>query len=567
MNTVSNQQHLSFFQRASRWVPIVALISLSILLWLPFGLQVGYFADEWTTLAGVQAGAFLTSTVRPFELVPWFIAYHLAPNSYMGLNLLILLLIIGKGVMSYLLLCDLGFNQLYAFGSSVLLILYPADTGVFYLGTVSIHASIFTYLLALWLLVRFWKSGRRWLWILIALISGLCTGFYEGIYPLIFLAPLVLVYLQRGITRRVFLTSLLWLAVPILFGLRLTSILFLNSSSANTYQSSLFASDHSIGTILASLWRANRYSLLDSWISAAMQTFAYNGWSGFRNVIKTTLLNPYLVYALMAAGIVIVVSLILMRFPQNGSASKKHSVLLLVVSPIILTFGFLLYSVTNLRDINLRTFLHASMGAALFISTALWLLGGILRRQSLIYSIGLTILALVATSSLLIQHHGYDSLGKSQIPFMQSLVQAAPHITPKVAVVVMDETPNHDLDSRFNHISSYLQAAIQMIYGDNTLSAAICYPDAVGTWGVFEEKCVFNTDTMQLVYKGVPAWTREYNQIVIFRYATDKTLHLETDITPYLPSDEASRLYAPDKLIAADSPRPIRAQTMLNMAP
>src|SRR5262249_20618265 len=148
------------------------------------------------------------------------------------------------------------------------------------------------------------------------------------IYPLILLAPVVLIYLQGGISRRVVITGLLWFIVPFLMGLRVVSILFLNNSS-NSYQSFLFADDHSLGAILASIWRANRYSLADSWVSAAAQTFAYQGWSGFRNIFNSMLQNPYVLFALAAAGVVIVTSIVLLRLPQKSSVSRKR--LLLIV--------------------------------------------------------------------------------------------------------------------------------------------------------------------------------------------------------------------------------------------
>ncbi|MBI1279666.1 MAG: hypothetical protein GC179_16175 [Anaerolineaceae bacterium] len=566
MDTTVQQLRSTRLQRALAWLPIAALVMLALLLWLPFGLHIGFYADDWTTMRDIQAGNFITESVRPFEVVSWYVAYHLNPtNLFVGLNLLVMLLIMGKGIVSYWLLSDLQFNKLYAFGTAALLVVYPADAGVFYLGALSIHSSILTYLLAVWLLVRFWKSGHRWLWILIIPISVLCAGIYEGIYPLILLAPLVLVYLQGGISRRVVITSLMWFVVPILMGLRVISILFLNNST-NTYQSFLFADDHSLGAILGSIWRANRYSLADSWISAALQTFAYQGWSGFRNLFNSMSQNPYTLFALAAAGVVIATSLVLIRLPQKTSLSRRRLILILLISPVLLSFGFLLYSLTNLRDLNLRTLLHASLGAALFVSTLLWLVAGILRKQAIIYAIGLTALVMMAINSQLIQHQNKVITGQSQVPFMQTLVRAMPQVESDSLVVIVDETPERELENLF-HISYYFDAPVKIIYSDPNLEAVICYFGDTKAWGPFEETCRFQADQFQWLLNGQPTWTSSYNRLVVFRYEADKTLHLETDIAQYIDSDEAKRLYAPDKLINMNGALPVRAQTMLKMSP
>lgn len=562
----AQQPQSPLFQRISFWLPILALISLVFLLWLPFGWQIGFYTDEWTTMNDIQAGAFITGSVRPFEVVSWYIAYHLTPeNLYIGINVLVMLLMMGKGIVSYLLLSDLRFNKLHAFGTAALLVLYPADKGVFYLGALTIHSSILSYLLAVWLLVRFWHSGRWWLWIAISFVTGICIGLYEGIFPLIFFAPLILVYLEGRISRRVIVTSLLWMIVPCLFGLRAASILFFNSST-NSYQSSLFASDHSIGTILASIGRANQFSLIDAWISATNQMFTYGTWSELRGLLNLIVTRAYFFDILAAIAIVGITSLILIRFSQREAVSKRHLIIILLASPVILSLGFLLYSLTNLRNVNVRTLLHASLGAALFISSLLWLVGNLLRKPCLVYTIGLLFLVGLALYSLLVQHEGQVITGQFQLPFMQTLVRKVPKIMPNSMVVIVDETSERDLEHLFN-ISQYFDAPVKIIYSDPSLSGVICYRKGNQSWGPYEETCRFQADQFQWLLKDQPTWTSTYDHLVIFRYLVDKTLQLETDISLYTNSEQARQLYAPERLIRTDAPLPIRAETMLNMSP
>lgn len=566
MNIPLKPTQSTALQRLISSLPFITLALLAVLLWLPFGLQVGYYADEWTVMADIQSGAFLTGSVRPFELLTWFMAYHLTPDSFLGLNLLMLVMIAAKAIAAYLLLTELSLNRLYAFGAAALLLLYPVDGGVFYMGSISIHTSAFLVLISLWMLARFWRSGRWWWWLPISLTSALCLGMYEGVFPLFLLAPLMLVYLQGRISRRLVVVSVVWFILPLLFGLRI--IATLNTPVAtSSYQAMLFADDNSFGTITGSLWRANRFTVVDGWVNAALQTAAPTGWSGLRNLPKNILANPYLGWVLLGMMLIAVTAVILTRQMQATIPSTKRLLLFLGVSPLIITLGFLLYSLTNLRDLNLRTLLYASVGGALLMTTVLWLVGRLARRPALIFITGLLILCGVGLSSLLFQHQHYAIVGRMQIPFMQTLVSTAPQIKPDTTLVIIDETPERLLSSTFNQLSLYLEGVSRVIYADSSLTAVICYPDNAQPWGQFNEQCRFDDSGLSLLFDDVPYWSRGYDQLAIFRYTGVGSLQLQPDIRPYTTAPQAASLYQPTAHIAIGEPLPIRAQTMLGMSP
>ncbi|MCA0455477.1 MAG: hypothetical protein LCI00_16000 [Chloroflexi bacterium] len=561
MNIPTTTSSSLAWQRLASILPFTALALLAVLLWLPFGLQVGYYADEWTVMADIQKGAFLTGSVRPFELLTWFTAYHLAPDSFAGLNGLMLVMIAAKAISAYLLLTELKLPSLFAFGAAALLLLYPADSGVFYMGSISIHTSGFLLLLALWLLARFWRTGRRGLWLPIFIASALCLGMYEGVFPLFVLAPFMLLYLEGKFSRRLVAVSLIWFILPLVFGLRI--IATLNAPiAASSYQSMLLAEDKSVGAIVGSLWRANRVILADGWVSAVLQTVAPTGWSGLRNVPKNTLANPYIAWVLVGALVVAVTVFVLSRREQI-SPSSKRLLLLLVASPVIITLGFLLYALTNLRGINLRTLLYASTGGALLFASVLWLVGKVLRRPALVFVVGVVLLGAVGLSSLLFQHQHYATLGRMQTPVLQTLVQAAPGVETDTTLVVIDETPERLLSSTFNDLSLYLEGAARVIYADSSLSATICYP-AGAAWGQFNEQCRFDVGGISLLFDGVAYWSRGYEQLAVFRYTADGDLQLVTDLSAY--TDQAAA-YQPLVRVRADAPLPTRAVTMLGLVP
>ena len=566
MNIPVKQPQSPTLERLHSILPLITLVLLAVLLWLPFGLQVGYYADEWTVMADIQVGAFLTGSVRPFELLTWFTAYHLTPDSFAGLNLLMLVMIAAKAISAYLLLTELSLNRLFAFGTAALLLLYPADSGVFYMGSISIHTSGFLFLLALWLLARFWRTGQRWLWLAISIASALCLGMYEGVYPLFVLAPLMLLYLNSRVLRRLIIVSAIWFILPLLFGLRI--IATLNTPvAASSYQAMLFADDTSLGTITGSLWRANRVVLADGWVSAVLQTVAPAGWSGVRNIPKNILANAYIGYTFIGVLLVGFTAVVLTHRNQLSTLSIKRLVLLLVASPLIITLGFLLYSLTNLRDLNLRTLLYASIGGALLMASALWLVGKLLHRLVLVFIIGLLVLCGVGLSSLHFQHEHYATLGRMQIPFMQTLVRAVPLIQPNTTLVVMDETPQRLLASTFNQLSLYLEGVARVIYADSSLSATICYPDDAQGWGQFNEACRFDDSGLSLLFDGVPYWSRGYDQLVVLRYTEAGSIELQTSLALYTAASSAANAYQPSAHISTDAPLPVRAYTMLGLSP
>jgi len=223
-------------------------------------------------------------------------------------------------------LCDLDFDHLFAFGTAVLVLLYPADTGVFYLGGLTIHETIFTFLLAIWLVIRFWKSGQRWLWLPLWMSAALCLGSYEAVFPLFLTVPAILVYTQRRITRRAIVVSLAWFVMPLIFGLRIVFTV-LTKTSVLSYQQSIMANDRSLGALVGSVWRAIHFSLVDSWVKAFSQTIAPSGWNGLRNSLKNILNNPFLVYALIAV-LVLIITVIVIR-----------NTLPLLISPQVAIYG------------------------------------------------------------------------------------------------------------------------------------------------------------------------------------------------------------------------------------
>src|SRR5205807_1079410 len=93
-------------------------------------------------------------------------------------------------------------KPVFAFLTSILFIFYPADSELFAMRHLGAHFSLCCYLLALNLLVIYWKRPRPLILCLtlLALACSLLT--YEAGYPLVAFSPLIPLWLEGRVTKR-----------------------------------------------------------------------------------------------------------------------------------------------------------------------------------------------------------------------------------------------------------------------------------------------------------------------------------------------------------------------------
>lgn len=227
-----------WFLRLPDWlIVIVLLLVLVIGLWTPFGLNVIGIQEEWRNLAHVESGQIITAELRtrPTLLLPVYVAYFLTPDSFVGYNLVQMALFVGKGFVSYLILKRLHPGKAaWAMLTAVLFMIFPADEGLMTLRATPIHMALFCLLLAVYFLLMFWDTRKlpalfgMWISLAISLLT------YELAYPLVAAVPLVLVWKERRISKRVIYYSLLWYAVPVITLLyTLYNFLFLPESMSS----------------------------------------------------------------------------------------------------------------------------------------------------------------------------------------------------------------------------------------------------------------------------------------------------------------------------------------------
>lgn len=504
------------------WIVPLTLALLVILLWLPFGWEVGFTLDDWILFHQVDQGNAMSaaSATRLFAPIPFMLAYSLNPGHFSAINLFLALLLFVKGILCYAVLRRLNGAAPLAFAIAVLTILLPADRGVFYMGALTIQFALVSYLLAIYLLLAYWHRKRlsALLGMWIALLGS--VGIYELVYPLIVVTPLILLWFHHRIDRRFIRVALLWYVIPLVNAIWYVFIV-LNFPRAFAYQDSL-SSHPSIPEMLTSLLNIYRRHFIDSW------------WTG-----GSSLNSAYVLLSVTTGALVFAVALVLAR-RDRFKAVPRLSIILIIAGLVIVGLGTALYLPTSLRDETLRTYYFSSVGAAVTLAALLW---RITPRQ-LVFAALVGGLAGVAVLRLLDQHQRFYDTSERQQAALTELVRVLPAPAPSSGIVVVDETPDAAF-SNLIYFPPYLEYMLPTLYNDYSLEAELCLP---GDFGYGEQdRCRFTDDGMQIESWRTFTFVRSYGQLIFVRY--DGTFSLVDDLTPYagspIPQYQPERRYLP----------------------
>jgi hypothetical protein len=579
--------HRLFDLLSTRLQWLVALLSFTavvITMWLPCGINIADFSDTWAFFSEIERGMpwVLTQDSRPFHVLSYQIAHLLTPDSFVGANLLIMALMVGKAFAFYLILKTLSPEfSLIAFFGGVLFVIFPSDTGLFWVSAMNIHMPVFFYLVSVILFLHYWKRPR--LLLLIPLLITQTLSFtYEANYPLIFLTPLLLLLLGGGFTRRTFLFSLLWYVIPVTMAARL--LMLYSQGAGFGYQQSLLGGgigkSDSISGMIRSMVRIYQRHVMYAWTDAAL-------------AFRTDLRLNYLVLS----GIAAVILFIGAAFQTTlGIVSWKRSGILLGMGLSIIGLGFLAYLPTEYRDIDYRTYFVSSAGGALVAVTIVYVISQATRRAkqilfilcicalfalmgrlavlvAVILGTGLLILprrsflmlalaglAFIALYWQLQRHERYAAIADRQQWILAAMAQQAPELASNTLIVLVDETDELDGLEAFEWRRDALVASLRVLYQQPGLDAAFCAPTEE-VWGFFHEHCQFRPDGFWA------AWDRgesvhPYNQIVVYRYDSEMGAELLLELPrSYFISPTENVDYTPQNLIVG-SDLPARLYTM-----
>jgi len=554
-------------------VAFTALAALILTLWLPFGWKVTGLYEEWFLVSLADAGNPLrilydppyNESYRPLLLAPHVFAYLLTPNSFLGLNIIMSLCLLGKGAAMYSLVRRLlPDNPALAFVSAALLLVYPADRAVLTLRNTSIHAGIFLLLVALNLLIVAWQRSRWTTLLAMLLAEGIALGTYDGGILLSLCCPVLLVWLRPGIDKRLVAVAALWWAVSIAFLFHL--ILTLRDPAS--YAAEVLAG--------SGLGNGHFTEILRSWAYSVTRAYVRNFGTGWYQALRgLDWQDPYL--RLSAGLTVFVIVPTIWLHARRGEETRpdvdtKRYLVLASLGAVAVLPGFATYLPTVWRNSSWRVFLYSSIGAALAVGVACFLFARLFGQWQRMVFVGLTSSLIgIATVQALAQHQGYFEYSQRQQQILANIISQAPQFEPGTTVLLVDRTPTAAFKawSMCTVVTNCLEWALRYIYGDYTLRAMYCAP-GYRPRNQFSEECRFEARgvTVSYVHRGSRKemhLSSPYALLVVFENSV-RGLSVLKDISGY-HSEAGVNGYDPGRRIDASSPIPARAHTVFTRWP
>lgn len=563
-------------------ITLGSLIAIVILLWIPTGWHVSDVSDNWAFFNYFEQGTDPVGlgSLRPFSYVADWLQYALTPNSWLGSNVLLALLLVLKGLAVFALVRELIPRQpVIAYAVSVLYTVYFADLGVFLLVAVNIHAATLFAVLAAWLLLRQWRAPHITNIVFMVVCQILALS-YEGVYGIVFLSPLLLVLPARGVNRRVLKLGALYLIAPVII---LARYAFLMAQTTTAYQSgqvNVALQGDVPRAFVNSLWRIYRRVLGLVWYDYRDTAAAY---------------PSYWILAGVAGLITAAGCAAITRNYDRTYPGWRSAVVFILAGLIIIGVGFAPFLISEFRDVDYRVYFGSMIGSSLIMVAGLFCLTHSRRRVRL-GVLALCILSIVVVDSRLViglaisfgvalvllnarwmfilslaalvtmntyftlaQHVLYAEAPLIQHWMFSDIIEQAPQPADGTMIVVLDETDGTNSLRRFDNRVDIFHNALQFLFENPTVQGSFCVPGAA-PYGLFREACAFEDDgyhyTLTQNVQVIP-----YERLLVFTYDDLEGLRLLES----LPA--AGDRYQPLSIAGRGSPFPDRAASLLSDFP
>lgn len=527
-------------ERAGRtsWVVGAWLALTVVALWIPEGFVDGIY-EEWLFLdqylAGMSALEVGGHFLRPLVLVPFYWGFYLTPGSFVGLNVVLMIVIWARGMFLFLVLRELGARPSLAGGIALLFLLYPADDGQMSTRTVGIQASAALLLLSTALLLRLGRRFRPGLAVATAAILAVTVLGYEAPYAPAMFCPLLLLWTVHP--RRAWPAAATWYAVLIPLAVRYVVGLF---GRPGSYQGSLLAIEASGRSLLETagfLAEVYRRVLLTSWVDASFD-LAHARWSDL-------ILGAVVA---VSAGAVL---LLLHRWspvPGPGDDERRFVVVLGAIGLIAVGVGFAMYLPSNAREATWRTLFLPSIGGAIVVGVLVWAAA---RARARSFVPAIAVLALVACVHLVDQHRSYAAIARNQDQILRGIGKAAPALDPRTRLLLVLDRTDTLLSHEFFPSSRYLRAALAHRYDVEDLNAHVCYPFSERRG----ETCVFGADGVTVEHQDVGwrrgrlGWEVPYDAVVAVEVDRREQVRLLEALPPWYTLQEGDLDYRGPSLV------------------
>lgn len=554
---------MSTAKATQRSTVLVDLLSLTYflvvfgLIWVPFGLKKTIpLYEEWYFIYVMDVAplAAAGSATRPIFLWPYFVAHLLTPDSFIGMNLLLIAIFVLKAVVTYRLVRHLvPENSFLALMTATLGVIYPADSGLLSFRAISFHTALLLTIMAVYFFVVGWnknKDEQKHYWRTIWVLQIIILGTYEALYPLIFVAPILLVWLEKKFTPQVRHAAQKWLVIPILyFVFTIGTIIFgvggyINKQFASTEDKDRETLIKDYSASVEHMYRSH----LDGW-SAALKEWDWN--------------STYTWLALLTGLITFIISWVHLRRRREKAETllqRGPLIGLILAGLCIMLLGFVTFIPSPFNQSTFRVFYATSLGAALIVSAIISLLARIKYigkfSAALLASVSIT----MAISHSLNQHKIFADYSEDVGLLYATIIEQAPQFDANATLFVIDEHYRYQDEWHLASHSTAFQGGLRYLYGTTKIRAKICVINDPrhGKICEFREQGIYYLDDR--LYHGVVP----YNRAIIFRTTWNGSVELLNEVPPEYVDGRHIEDYDPHALID-NSPIPERTLTALSV--
>jgi len=530
-------------------VAAAMLLLIVVTIWVPFGTGGNPQGDGWILKDRVANGErfFASNPTRVLIYMPWSLAHFFTPDSFVGVNLLLIAILWGKGMLLFSIVrwlpgCHDGFAALTA----ALSIVYPAGTRLITLDeSVDRHWAVFFLLLSVLLLLEFWRTRRPGYLLGMGSAQFISLWTNEAILLLALATPLMLLWVAHGRSREFWRASALWLVVPALNAIHNGVhhvMVVLNPGGTAGYSRGVkvLAIEDGWRPMVESILIAYRRHLADGW------------WRCFRQLD-----GEWSLIALAAITVVLVTIVGVLLWPKNGSLDHRLLRFLIIAGMLVIGLGFAPFVPTSLRFTDGRSFIISSLGAVLVVSALAGFMCNGIRWKHKVFQGVIGILIGAGMIGMLAQHALYVRGSLAQDAILESIIEQAPGVLPGTffAVGFREKPKELRRAAGFHRRGSVLHHALSFLYDDPSLQAGLLVSKAGAVRG----------DDYRLTPEGIsghmspgrPFPTIPYERALVFRVRRD----LKVKLLRWLPRqyrDPAARTYLPLWIINTDVPPPRR---------
>lgn len=513
------------------------------LLYLPFGIDTIGQWEEWFSRSffeGLYRRRLYTEMAHRFSfLVPQGMGFLVDAESFAGYNIIFALCLWGKLALFYGIMRYFGVGQLFAYLITILFGVYPVDSGLMNLRSISLQFSVLNLLAAIYLVLHYLRNPSRsgLAGVLLALVIGI--GAYEAQYALILVMPLLWWYRSRKPRWREVNLTIIWYLAP---AFKLIYLLLLVLTGRGFYRSNYVyaGTEVKVDNLIA--------ATIDNLLAVYQRTFVL-GWG---EALADLNRNGWLWLTLAIVMLVGLVTWTLWKRGASRSHLNERNLLLGLLTGTLLivpAVGVLIWFDTYSQDLW-RLYLYVPGPAAIALFSLIALIAHrILRQRFRDPAIALLCLLFIVpgVSRLILQHEHFVVSADNKRRVLEQIVRIAPELASETRVLVISDMPAEIRLSK--HIedmkSSMIGSALYVIHeaeaagmGELCVAAARCDP--------------------------IVDWADHLSDTLVFLLHDDLSLSLVEDPGTIF-SEFRSLNYDVKDLYNPEAPLPQRAYTMLGL--